>query len=166
MSCLVYVIFQTCDMFCQSVIYGLKYTPRRMCAMNLTGWTVEPACTFPFVCSLLKTSIKYFYKKLAEYLMVNKVLSEIIKSNWKQNIRICLRRQIHMSQKKTAPETAEFPSPLVSRFLTAPWGCGECTSLSSLQLQVFSRACYVQLRSGEVTSTITLPVIYKPHWSA
>lgn len=46
----------------------------------------------------------------------------------------------------------------------SPWGCGECTSLNSLQLLVFSRACYMQLGSGEVPSAITLPITHKPHW--
>lgn len=88
----------------------------------------------------------------------------MIKSNWKQNIHGFTRGGRYPCHRKTSSWNSWVSLTSVSRFLTAPWGCGECTSLNSLQLLVFSRACYMQLGSGEVPSAITLPRTHKPYW--
>lgn len=43
-----------------------------------------PSC----VCCLLRVPVKDFYTKFAKYFMVNRMLLEIMKSNWKQNMSV------------------------------------------------------------------------------
>lgn len=62
------MIFQSCDMFSQPTVYGLKYI---LWSESAENWQ-SVLGTSPCVCSLLKSPVKYFYTKLANYFMTNR----------------------------------------------------------------------------------------------
>ena len=168
MYCFVYMIFQSCDMFSQTIIYGLKYSLWSVLRIGsmycwarlyLSLWLLPSEN--PNKVFLYKT-YKIFYGK--QSVAGTDKIQLKAKHLW-----ICLRRQlkpIHFT-KKQPPKQLSFSY----LWLAGSWQdtkdvVGEGTWLNSFQLWFFSRVCYVQLRAEKVTLTLTLPVNYKIHWPA
>lgn len=93
--------------------------------------------------------------------MVNKVLSEMIKSNWKQNTYGFAWGGRYACDRKISSWNSWVSLPSGEQVPDSPWGCGGCTSLRSLQLLSLSRAAGIW-RGYTSNNSINLqtPLIY------